>query len=66
MLSFAVNKFLLCITHSDTMHQSSLEKNYFDLSKEHSFDSFNVAFAFLDVLTLEPLHDIEKFANLKV
>ena len=48
------------------MHQSSLEKNYFDLNKEHSFDSFNVAFALLDVTTLEPMQDIEKFAKLRV
>ena len=48
------------------MHQSSLEKNYFDLNKEHSFDSFHVAFALIDAKTLEPQHDIDKFAKLRV
>ena len=30
VLSFAINKFILSITHSDTMHLSAVEKNYFD------------------------------------
>ena len=66
VLSFAVNKFILSITHSDTMHTTAVEKNYFDESTEYKFDSFHAAFALIEHSTLEPVQDLERFMTLTV
>ena len=63
--SFAVNKLILCLSYSDTKHQTSFIKNYFDIDTGYSFDNFNMAFALVDSDSLEPVKELNKFAKLE-
>ena len=63
--SFAINKLVLCLSYSDTKHQTYSIKNHFDIDKEYSFDNFSMTYALVDPNSLEPIQDLDKFARLE-
>ena len=63
--SFAVNKLVICLSYSDTKHQTTFMKNYFDSETEYSFENFSMAFALLNYDSLEPIEDFTQFAKLE-
>ena len=63
--SFAVKKLIMCLSYSDTRHQTSFMKNYLNTESVYSFDNYNMAFALVDPDKLEPIKDLHKFAKLE-